>query len=166
MPALECLRPAPIRPERERATDAGPARRPLPGEADRGERALWLSGDGYRAALFHLGALTRLNELGLLAQVGTVGAVSGGSIVAAVLATRVPWPLQGTYRDWEERVAEPMRAIARRNARARAFLRRPFPGAARRGGAGGALRARAGRVARRRAARRPALRLRRLRADR
>ncbi len=99
-------------------------------EADRGERALWLSGDGYRAALFHLGALTRLNELGLLAQVGTVGAVSGGSIVAALLATRVPWPIHGTYRDWPERVAEPLRAIARRNARARAILRKPFPGAA------------------------------------
>lgn len=104
-----------------------------PGDADRGEKALWLSGGGYRAALFHLGALTRLNELGILAQTGTVGAVSGGSIVAALLATRVGWPLDGGYREWHERVAEPLRAIARRNARARAFLRRPFPGA--RGGA-------------------------------
>jgi hypothetical protein len=100
-----------------------------PGEADRGEKALWLAGGGYRAALFHLGALTRLNELGILAQTGTVGAVSGGSIVAALLATRVPWPLQGGYREWPEQVVEPMRAIARRNARARAFLRKPFPGA-------------------------------------
>jgi hypothetical protein len=99
-------------------------------EADRGERALWLAGDGYRAALFHLGALTRLNELGLLAQVGTVGAVSGGSIIAALLATRIPWPIHGAYRDWPERVAEPMRLIAQRNARARAILRKPFPGAA------------------------------------
>lgn len=101
-----------------------------PGGADGGERALWLSGGGYRAALFHLGALTRLNELGMLARIGTVGAVAGGSIIAGLLATRVPWPLQGAYRDWPERVAEPMRAIARRNARARALLRRPFPGAA------------------------------------
>jgi hypothetical protein len=99
-------------------------------EADRGERALWLSGNGYRAALFHLGALTRLNELGLLAQIGTVGAVSGGSILAALLATRVPWPLHGAFRDWPEQVAEPLRAIARRNVRARAILRKPFPGAA------------------------------------
>jgi patatin-like phospholipase len=97
-----------------------------PGEADRGEKALWLSGSGYRAALFHLGALTRLNELGLLGQIETVAAVSGGSIVAAVLATGIEWPLQGAYRDWPERVAEPMRAIARRNARARAFLRMPL----------------------------------------
>lgn len=99
-------------------------------EADRGERALWLSGDGYRAALFHLGALTRLNELGLLAQVSTVGAVSGGSIVAALLATKVPWPIHGAYREWPEQVARPLRAIARRNARARGIFRKPFPGAA------------------------------------
>lgn len=99
-------------------------------EAGRGERALWLSGDGYRAALFHLGALTRLNEHGLLAQVSTVGAVSGGSIVAALLATRIPWPVHGPFCDWAERVAEPLRAIARRNARARAIFRKPFPGAA------------------------------------
>lgn len=99
-------------------------------EADRGERALWLAGDGYRAALFHLGALTRLNELGLLAQVGTVGAVSGGSILAALLATRVPWPVHGAYRDWPEEVAQPLRAITQRNVRARAMFRRPPRGAA------------------------------------
>lgn len=98
-------------------------------EVDRGEKALWLSGGGFRAALFHLGALTRLNELGLLARTGTVGAVAGGSIVAALLATRVPWPLHGAYRDWPERVAEPLREIARRNVRARSLLRRPFVGA-------------------------------------
>ena len=97
-----------------------------PGEADRGEKALWLSGGGYRAALFHLGALTRLNELGLLGQIDTVAAVSGGSIFAAVMAAQVEWPLQGAYRDWPERVAEPMRSIARRNARARAILRMPL----------------------------------------
>jgi hypothetical protein len=99
-----------------------------PAEADRPAKTLWLAGSGYRAALFHLGALTRLNELGILAQTRTVGAVAGGSILSALLATRVSWPLDSGYREWPERMAEPMRAIARRNARARAFLRRPFPG--------------------------------------
>lgn len=99
-------------------------------EADRGERALLLSGPGYRAALFHLGALTRLNELGLLTHVNTVGAVSGGSILAALLATRVPWPLHSAFREWPEQVAHPLREIARRNMRARAIFRKPFPGAA------------------------------------
>src|SRR6185503_7505121 len=97
-----------------------------PEEAERGQKALWLAGGGFRAALFHLGALTRLNELGLLARTGTVGAVSGGSIVAALLATRVPWPLHGAYRDWPEQVVEPLREIASRNVRARSLLRRPL----------------------------------------
>ena len=101
-------------------------------EADRGERALWLAGDGHRAALFHLGALTRLNEFGLLSRIGTVGAVSGGSILAALLATRVPWPLHGAFRDWPEQVAEPLRELTSRNARARRLLRRPLA----QGGAG------------------------------
>jgi hypothetical protein len=90
------------------------------------ENVLCLSGGGYRAALFHLGALTRLNELGLLAELETVGAVAGGSLLAALLAARVPWPLQGAYRDWPELLAEPMRVVARRNARARALLRSPL----------------------------------------
>lgn len=98
-----------------------------PGGAEQSETVLLLSGSGYRAVLFHLGALTRLNELGLLSRIDTVGAVAGGSILAALLAARVPWPLHGAYRDWPERVAEPMREIARRNARARAFLRSPIP---------------------------------------
>lgn len=99
-------------------------------ETERGEKALWLAGGGFRAALFHLGALTRLNELGLLARTGTVGAVAGGSILAALLATRVPWPLHGAYRDWPEQVCEPLREITSRNVRARSLLRRPLGGGA------------------------------------
>ena len=135
-------------------------------EIERGEKALWLAGGGFRAALFHLGALTRLNELGLLARTGTVGAVAGGSIVAALLATRVPWPLHGAYRDWPEQVAEPLREITRRNIRARSLLRRPL---GRQGGTRGALRARVNRRRRGRArwgvGLGAALRLRRLGAD-
>ncbi|HEY0407997.1 MAG TPA: patatin-like phospholipase family protein [Pyrinomonadaceae bacterium] len=48
--------------------------------------ALCLSGGGYRAMLFHLGALWRLNELGYLPKLHRVSSVSGGSITAAVLA--------------------------------------------------------------------------------
>jgi hypothetical protein len=100
-----------------------------PGEADRGERVLWLCGDGYRAALFHLGALTRLDELGLLGPVGTVGAISGGSIAAAVLAARAGWPFEASCPAWSERVAEPLRALAGGDlSGAGASRRRPFPG--------------------------------------
>ena len=47
---------------------------------------LAMSGGGYRAMLFHAGALRRLNELGYLPQLDFVSSVSGGSITAGVLA--------------------------------------------------------------------------------
>ncbi|MGO9233022.1 MAG: patatin-like phospholipase family protein [Methylocella sp.] len=46
--------------------------------------ALCLSGGGFRATLFHLGALKRLDELGLLARVRMLSAVSGGAVTAAL----------------------------------------------------------------------------------
>jgi hypothetical protein len=42
--------------------------------------ALCLSGGGYRAMLFHLGGLWRLNELGHLPKLARVSSVSGGSV--------------------------------------------------------------------------------------
>lgn len=57
-------------------------------EAARGPRegvALCLSGGGYRAMVFHIGAIWRLNEAGLLAKLERVSSVSGGSITAGVL---------------------------------------------------------------------------------
>ncbi len=47
--------------------------------------ALCLSGGGYRAMVFHLGGLLRLNEAGLLKRLSRVSSVSGGSITAACL---------------------------------------------------------------------------------
>ena len=47
---------------------------------------LCLSGGGYRAMLYHVGALIRLNEFGLLSQIQEVSSVSGGSITARALA--------------------------------------------------------------------------------
>ena len=52
--------------------------------------ALCMSGGGYRAALYHVGSIMRLNEVGLLKQIGRISSVSGGSITSGVLATR--WP--------------------------------------------------------------------------
>lgn len=48
--------------------------------------ALCLSGGGYRAMIFHVGALWRLHEAGILSELGRVSSVSGGSITAGVLA--------------------------------------------------------------------------------
>jgi NTE family protein len=88
-----------------------------------------LSGGGYRAALFHLGAVRRLNELGVLSKVATVSAVSGGSILAAHLAEVLrPWPEPGdVVADFDERVARPFRAFTTRNIRTAPFLGRLLP---------------------------------------
>jgi NTE family protein len=47
--------------------------------------ALCLSGGGYRAMLFHVGCLWRLNQLGLLGKLNRISSVSGGSIIAGLL---------------------------------------------------------------------------------
>lgn len=47
-----------------------------------------LSGGGYRAMLFHLGTILRLNELGLLHGAARISSVSGGSITSAMLGLR------------------------------------------------------------------------------
>lgn len=71
--------------------DLDPAEAPWPPDSwvaaryPKDEVALCLSGGGYRAMLFHLGALWRLNELGILKDLGRVAGVSGGAITAAWL---------------------------------------------------------------------------------
>ncbi len=93
------------------------------------ELALCLSGGGYRAALYHLGALRRLNELGLLSRVNTISSVSGGSIIAAFLEACVEaWPEPGgVIPDWEQKIAEPFRAFTAIDIRTRATLRELNP---------------------------------------
>ena len=66
----------------------------MPGESEfdgslesRSGQALCLSGGGYRAAIFHLGALLRLHQLGLLRGLDLISSVSGGSIASAWLAS-------------------------------------------------------------------------------
>ena len=49
-----------------------------------------LSGGGYRAMLFHAGAIFRMNELGLLRKLDRISSVSGGSMTAAALAVAYP----------------------------------------------------------------------------
>jgi NTE family protein len=97
-------------------------------ERQRAGIALCLSGGGFRATLFHLGALRRLNETGVLAKLDTITSVSGGSIMAAALATRAPWPVSTAAPIpadvWERDVAAPVRRFASRNLRTPAMLRR------------------------------------------
>jgi len=78
--------------------------------------ALCLSGGGYRAMVFHLGALWRLYEVGILGRVARVSSVSGGSIAAGALA--LGWSrlsFQGdAAQDFVPHVVEPVRNLARR----------------------------------------------------
>ena len=105
---------------------------PLP-RAERKGIALCLSGGGYRAALFHLGATRRLNELGVLSKVDTFTSVSGGSIFASLLAAyavRHPdaWSKPGQpLPDYDDEVAAPMRKLAQHNIRTLSVLRRLLP---------------------------------------
>jgi NTE family protein len=57
-----------------------------PAEPEEGV-GLALSGGGYRAMVFHVGALIRLNEVALLRKIKRISSVSGGSITAGVLGT-------------------------------------------------------------------------------
>jgi NTE family protein len=79
------------------------------------ELALCLSGGGYRAMLFHLGTLTYLNDAGFLPKLDRVSSVSGGSITAAVLATRwsrLRFDDKGRAAAFGEAVAAPVRKLA------------------------------------------------------
>ncbi len=91
----------------------------LPEREPRGV-ALCLSGGGYRAALFHLGAVRRLNELGVLGRVDTITSVSGGSILAAHLAGTMgaAWPAPGeVFADFDTKVSKPFHLFCKRNIR-------------------------------------------------
>ena len=79
------------------------------------DTGLALSGGGYRAMLFSLGSLWRLNELGWLRKLDVVTSVSGGSIVNGVLATRwkdLQWSNDGVATNFGPVIATPVRAMA------------------------------------------------------
>lgn len=65
---------------------------------------LALSGGGYRAAAYHIGALRALHKLGVLDKVDVISSVSGGSIIAASYALH-----DGDYESFEKTFSEKMR---------------------------------------------------------
>lgn len=101
-------------------------------DRERAGVALCLSGGGYRATLLHLGAIRRLNELGVLGAIDELSAVSGGSVTAAQLAVAIR-TLGGVPRDgippaeFERLVAAPIRTFTRRNIRTGAIATRLMP---------------------------------------
>jgi NTE family protein len=109
----------------------------IPGDEDKSPQpgtALCLSGGGYRAMLFHLGALWRLNESGYLTKLDRISSVSGGSILASVLgmnwselafdeATGVAAP-----EAFREMLVNPIRGLAGRSLDWKAVLIGALPG--------------------------------------
>src|SRR3954451_647334 len=71
---------------------------------------LAISGGGYRAMLFHLGAFLRMYELGLLQRLERISSVSGGSIISAKIA--LEWPRLKSRDDFFTHVVEPIRQLA------------------------------------------------------
>jgi len=83
--------------------------------APAGAVALCMSGGGYRAMLFHLGGLWRLNELAWLPKLTRVSSVSGGSITAGQLGarwSRLAFDTTGVAQRFSAEVVEPIRALA------------------------------------------------------
>ena len=69
---------------------------------------LALSGGGFRAALFHIGSLWRLNEMGWLKKIAEITSVSGGSITAAYLGLKwkyLNFDSNGQALDFTEQIA-------------------------------------------------------------
>jgi NTE family protein len=100
----------------------------VPGDAGRAPQpgiALCLSGGGYRAMLFHIGALWRLNELAYLPKLARISSVSGGSITAGVLGlkwNRLAFDGSGVAARLREEVVDPIRAMAGRSIDTRDVL--------------------------------------------
>lgn len=89
---------------------------------------LSFSGGGYRATLFHLGALRRLNEFGILPKLTTVSSVSGGSILNGFLASRLPTPLANGIANFQDDVSKPMRGFCTLDIRKWIALEVAVPG--------------------------------------
>lgn len=92
---------------------------------------LCLSGGGYRATIYHLGALIRLNELGYLARISEVASVSGGSITAGLLALRwknLDFDTSGRAKNFHQEVAFPLLRVVGIGIDLRAILYSFLPG--------------------------------------
>jgi NTE family protein len=89
--------------------------------------ALALSGGGYRASLFHLGAIRRLNEIGLLPELRTVTGVSGGSITAALMAKHTTPGADGRAVVNIDALGSDLVDLCRTNIRTGALLTRLLP---------------------------------------
>jgi NTE family protein len=92
---------------------------------------LCLSGGGYRAMIYHVGALVRLNDLGFLPQLREIASVSGGSITAGMLAVawrKLRFDDRGRATNFHEEVAHPLIRFAAIGVDVKATLLGLLPG--------------------------------------
>jgi len=78
-------------------------------------RALCLSGGGYRAMLFHVGGLLRLNEAGYLPTLARISCVSGGSITGGLLGLKwntLRFGPSGKADNFDLEVVQPLTSLA------------------------------------------------------
>jgi NTE family protein len=94
-----------------------------------GGLCLALSGGGFRATLFHLGSLRRLNELGLISSAAAISSVSGGSIMAACLANAMidSPPVRGKPLDNFDALVAKVHALTSYNLRRTILLKKAEP---------------------------------------
>ncbi len=93
---------------------------------------LCLSGGGYRAMLFHLGMLLRLNELQYLPKLNRVSSVSGGSITNGVLAmnwSKLGFDHNNLALNFDQQVTQPIRRIASQSIDVSSIIAGIFGGA-------------------------------------
>jgi len=92
--------------------------------------ALCLSGGGYRAMVFHVGVLWRLNEVGLLPKLDRISTVSGGSITSGVLAsnwTKLEFDETGVATNLVDKFVEPVRRMSSTDVDVKAVLTGVLP---------------------------------------
>jgi NTE family protein len=101
----------------------------IPTDAERASlepgMALCLSGGGYRAMVFHIGALWRLYEAGLLRNIKRISSVSGGSITAGLLGLKwreLSFEPGKIKNDFVPKVVEPLRGLAGETIDEEAFI--------------------------------------------
>jgi predicted acylesterase/phospholipase RssA len=100
----------------------------------KGHIGLALSGGGFRASLFHLGVIRRLEELGIMEDVSVVSAVSGGSIIAAFYLSEMEKQLRedrllgrpSNRVDHFEKIAAKFLLAVDHNLRTRALIFTPW----------------------------------------
>jgi NTE family protein len=90
---------------------------------------LSLSGGGFRATLFHLGAIRRLNEFGILPKLTTISSVSGGSILNGFLGSRLAGPVSNGIADFQDSASNPVRQFCALDIRRWLAVEAVVPGA-------------------------------------